>query len=144
MEPFHWLPALPPNFTPSIWPVMNGGGGCVCVCVTEVVGCVWRGVSYVLRHHHPRHTHTHTLSHPPNHRWCDKNFTSSRNFIYSVDIRLWLKTIKKRERWSHHALNSICKSNPGHLSCERGGLPGWHRCCHENIAWNKTSWLKSV
>lgn len=35
--------------------------------------------------------------HPPNHHWCDKNVTSPCNFIYSVDIRLWLKTIKKKK-----------------------------------------------
>lgn len=32
------------------------------------------------------------------------------------------------------ALSSICKWNPGHLSCESQGgrLPAWHRCCHDN------------
>lgn len=32
------------------------------------------------------------------------------------------------------ALSSICKWNPGHLSCESQGgrLPAWHCCCHDN------------
>lgn len=73
---------------------------CVVVVVEVVVECVkgcgvWgmcRGI--IIIPPPPPHPHPH----PPNHHWCDKNFTSPRNFIYSVDIRLWLKTIKKRER----------------------------------------------
>lgn len=66
----------------------------------------------------------HTYTQPTKHHWCDKNFTSLRNFIYSVDIRLWLKTIK-RER---DALNSICKSNPYIYHVEAKGT-GWLTAC---------------
>jgi len=120
MEPFHWLPAPPLSFTPSIWPVMNGGGG-------YVLGGVWCSVRYVWWHHHnhtpPPHTHTHT-----HHHWCDKNFTSLRNFIYSVDIRLWLKTIKKRER--EREIPWIAYANPtlGIYHMEAKGT-GWLTAC---------------
>lgn len=141
MEPFHWLPALPLNFTPSIWPVMNGGGG-------DVLGGVWGMCRGIIIIHPPPLP---PPPHPPNHHWCDKNFTSLRNFIYSVDIRLWLKTIKRREgvreSWCGHALNSICKSNPGHLSF--GSQGDWLTDCllstwHTGTAFTMTSGFKAA
>lgn len=76
--------------------------------------------------------------HPPNHHWCDKNFTSLRNFIYSVDIRLWLKTIKgARERVSERvserddvAMPWIAYANPtlGIYLMEAKGT-GWLTAC---------------
>lgn len=65
------------------------------MCVLGGVGGACGGIIIIMPPLHPTLPSLHT--HTRNHRRCDKNFTSLRNFIYSVDIRLWLKTMKKEK-----------------------------------------------
>lgn len=85
------------------------------VCVLGGVGGACGGIIIIIPPPSVFFAYTH------NRRRCDKNFTSLRNFIYSVDIRLWLKTMKKEKEMP---CTAYANSTPGIYHVEAKGT-GW-------------------